>query len=229
MVTTIHGFSGRAILPAYRAARSSFVSISDSDRISELDYLATVHHGIDLTALPFSVAGGEDLVILGRIHPDKGTAQAIDIARRCGRRLVICGIVQDEGYFHERVEPHIDQDRVMYLGSVGPEERARVLGSALALLHPIGFDEPFGLSVVESMACGTPVVAYRRGSMPEIIDDGVTGFVVDDAAQAAEAVGAVPSLDRATCRAVAQRRFGVDRMVQDYVAVYDQILRGGGG
>jgi len=104
-----------------------------------------------------------------------------------------------------------------------------VLGSALALLHPIGFDEPFGLSVVESMACGTPVVAYRRGSMPEIIDDGVTGFVVDDAAQAADAVRSVAALDRATCRAVAERRFGVDRMVQDYLAVYDQILRGGGG
>jgi len=142
---------------------------------------------------------------------------------------VICGIVQDEGYFHEQVEPHVDQDRVRYLGSVGPQERARVLGAALALLHPIGFDEPFGLSVVESMACGTPVVAYRRGSMPEIIDDGVTGFVVDDAAQAADAVRSVAALDRSTCRAVAERRFGVDRMVQDYVAVYDQILRRGGG
>jgi glycosyltransferase involved in cell wall biosynthesis len=229
MVTTIHGFSGRAILPAYRSAKSFFVSISDSDRVPELDYVGTVYHGIDLTALPFSAFGGDDLVILGRIHPDKGTAQAIDIARRAGRRLVICGIVQDERYFHEEVEPHVDQDRVRYLGSVGPEERARVLGSALALLHPIEFDEPFGLSVVESMACGTPVVAYRRGSMPEIIDDGVTGFVVDDAAEAADAVRSVPALDRATYRAVAERRFGVDRMVGDYVAVYDQILRGGGG
>jgi len=229
MVTTIHGFSGRAILPAYQSANSFFVSISDSDRVPDLEYVATVHHGIDLTVLPFSAAGGEDLVILGRIHPDKGTAEAIEIARRCGRRLVICGIVQDERYFHERVQPHIDQDRVQYLGSVGPDQRAVVLGSALALLHPIGFDEPFGLSVVESMACGTPVVAYRRGSMPEIIDDGVTGFLVDDAAQAADAVRSVPALDRARCRAVAERRFGVDRMVQDYVAVYDQILRGGGG
>jgi glycosyltransferase involved in cell wall biosynthesis len=229
MVTTVHGFSGRAILPAYQSANSSFVSISDSDRVPELEYLATVHHGIDLTELPFSAVGGEDLVILGRIHPDKGTAEAIDIARRADRRLLICGIVQDEAYFHEQVEPHIDQDRVRYLGSVGPEERARVLGSALALLHPIGFDEPFGLSVVESMACGTPVVAYRRGSMPEIIDDGVTGFVVDDAEQAVDAVRSAAALDRATCHAVAERRFGVDRMVQDYVAVYDQILRGGGG
>ncbi len=228
MVTTIHGFSGRTILPAYQTARSAFVSISDSDRVPELDYLATVHHGIDLTALPFSPQGGDDLVILGRIHPDKGTAEAIEIARRAERRLLICGIVQDESYFRDRVRPHLDHDQVIYLGSVGPQQRADVLGSALALLHPIAFDEPFGLSVVESMACGTPVVAYRRGSMPEIIDHGVTGFVVDDTAQAADAVRAAVTLDRATCRAVAERRFSVARMVQDYVAVYDQILRSGG-
>ena len=124
MVTTIHGFSNRAILPAYRAARSAYVSISDSDRVPELDYAATVYHGIDLAALPFSPDGGDDLVILGRIHPDKGTAEAIEIARLAGRRLVICGIVQDEEYFHERVQPHIDDDTVVYLGSVGPQQRA---------------------------------------------------------------------------------------------------------
>jgi glycosyltransferase involved in cell wall biosynthesis len=228
MVTTIHGFSGRAILPAYQSARSAYVSISDSDRVPELDYIATVHHGIDLTALPFSPAGGEDLIILGRIHPDKGTAEAIEIARRAGRRLLICGIVQDEKYFTEQVLPLVDHDRVIYLGSIGPQRRAEVLGNSLALLHPIAFDEPFGLSVVESMACGTPVVAYRRGSMPEIIDERVTGFVVDGPAAAAAAVGACAGLDRAGCRVVAERRFGVDRMVQDYVAVYDHILRPGG-
>jgi glycosyltransferase involved in cell wall biosynthesis len=229
MVTTIHGFSDRAILPAYQAAqltgRSTFVSISDSDRVAELDYAATVYHGIDLAALPFSPAGGDDLVILGRIHPDKGTAEAIEIARLAGRRLVICGIIQDRGYFAEKVQPHIDDDAVVYLGSVGPAERASVLGSALALLHPINFEEPFGLSVVESMACGTPVVAYRRGSMPEVIDGGQTGFLVDDPAQAADAVNDVVRLDRRKCRAVAERRFSAERMVLDYVAVYEQVLR----
>ena len=228
MVTTIHGFSNPAILPAYLAARSAYVSISDADRVPELDYVATVYHGIDLAALPFSPDGGEDLVILGRIHPDKGTAEAIQIARLAGRRLVICGIVQDAGYFAEKVRPHIDDDIVVYLGSVGPRQRAEVLGSAHALLHPIAFDEPFGLSVVESMACGTPVVAYRRGSMPEVVDEGVTGFLVDTVARAVAAVSNVGRLDRATCRAVAERRFSAERMVQDYVAVYEQVLFGRG-
>ena len=130
LLTTIHGFSDPAILPAYRASSSAFVSISDADRVPDLDYLATIHHGIDLDVLPFSATGGEDLVILGRIHPDKGTADAIRIAARVGRRLLIAGLVADERYFAEEVEPHVDGDRVVHLGSVGPEQRAEVLGSA---------------------------------------------------------------------------------------------------
>ena len=186
------------------------MSISDADRAPELDYVATVHHGIDLDALPFSATGGDALVAFGRIHPDKGTAEAIEIARRAGRRLIICGIVQDARYFDEHVEPHIDGDRVSYLGSVGPDRRAEVLGAAVALLHPIAFDEPFGLSVVEAMACGTPVIAYPRGSMPEVVDDGVTGFLVDGVEAAAAAVdaggGARPRGDPAGGRAPVRRR-----------------------
>jgi glycosyltransferase involved in cell wall biosynthesis len=225
LVTTIHGFSGRGILPAYlNASSSAYVSISDADRAPELDYVATVHHGIDLQALPFSAAGGDRLVAFGRIHPDKGTATAIEIARRAGRRIVLCGIVQDADYFRQQVEPHIDGDRVTYLGSVGPERRAEVLGSAAALLHPIAFNEPFGLSVVEAMACGTPVVAYARGSMPEIVDAGATGFLVDGVASAAAAVDLAAALDRGAIRRVAERRFGVARMVDDYLAVYRRVL-----
>jgi glycosyltransferase involved in cell wall biosynthesis len=225
LLTTIHGFSGRSILPAYVNARdSAFVSISDSDRAPELEYIATVHHGIDLTALPLSAAGGDALVAFGRIHPDKGTAEAIEIARLAGRRLAICGIVQDARYFHAEVEPHIDGDRVRYLGSVGPALRAELLGAAAALLHPIGFDEPFGLSVVEAMACGTPVIAYARGSMTEIIDDGTTGFLVDSVASAVRMVDAAAALDRVAIRRVAERRFGVDRMVDDYLAIYRRLL-----
>src|SRR5690349_102830 len=119
MVTTIHGFSGAGILPAYTRSRSAFVAISDSDRYAGLDYAATIHHGIDLGLLPYRAAGGDSLVSFGRIHPDKGTADAIEIARRAGRRLVICGIVQDERYFADAVEPHVDGDQVVFLGSMG--------------------------------------------------------------------------------------------------------------
>lgn len=229
LVTTVHGFSGPSILPAYRAglrvARTAhLVAISQSDRSAELDYIATVHHGIDLTELAPTTTAGDALMILGRIHPDKGTADAIEIARRTGRRLLIAGIVHDQRYFDEQVAPHVDGDRVVYLGSIGSEERSRRLGSVAALLHPIHFDEPFGLSVVEAMACGTPVVAYRRGSMAEVIDDGVTGFAVADLEAAVAAVEPAAALDRAAVRATAERRFGVERMVAEYLAVYRRVL-----
>jgi glycosyltransferase involved in cell wall biosynthesis len=225
MITTIHGFSGTGILPAYTRSRSAFVAISDSDRCAGLDYAATIHHGIDLSMFPCRAARGDYLVSFGRIHPDKGTADAIEIARRVGRRLVICGIVQDERYFADAVEPHVDGDQVIYLGSVGPRRRADVLGDAAALLHPIYFDEPFGLSVVEAMACGTPVVAYRRGSMPEVVDEGVTGYLAQDVESAISAVPKAVRLDRSVVHSRAVVRFGVDRMVEDYLRTYEALLK----
>jgi glycosyltransferase involved in cell wall biosynthesis len=224
MVTTIHGFSGEGILPAYARSRSAFVAISDSDRCAGLDYAATIHHGIDLTMFPYRASPGDQLVSFGRIHPDKGTADAIEIARRARRRLVICGIVQDARYFAEAVEPHVDGDQVVFLGSVGPQRRADVLGDAAALLHPVHFDEPFGLSVVEAMACGTPVVAYRRGSMAEVIDEGVTGYLAHDVESSVDAVRAAVRLDRAAVNARAAARFGVDRMVEDYLRIYEALI-----
>lgn len=226
LVTTIHGFSGARILPAYSRADSAFVSISDADRSPLLDYVATVHHGIDLGEFDADTTPGDDLVVFGRIHPDKGTADAIEIARRADRRLVICGIIHDAAYFAERVEPLIDGEHVVYLGPVGPAHRAQVLGSAAALLHPIHFDEPFGLSVVEAMASGTPVIAYRRGSMPEVIDEGVTGFVVGGPDEAVAALARAVRLDRAAIRTRARMRFDVDRMVETYLGVYRRILSG---
>ena len=225
LVTTIHGFSDRKILPAYQASSSSFVSISDADRAAELNYVATVHHGIDLSCFAFSATGGEDLVVLGRIHPDKGIADAIEIANQAGRRLKIAGPIQDLAYYEERVAPFVDDDKVCYLGSVGPEQRSDLLASAAALLHPIGFAEPFGLSVVEAMAAGTPVIAYDKGSMPEVIDEGVTGFLVSDITSAVAAVESAIALPRADIRRTAERRFSADHMVDRYLAVYASLLR----
>lgn len=225
MVTTIHGFSSRRILPAYQHSGSTFVSISDADRVPELDYVATVHHGVDAGQLPLSTTPGDSLVCFGRIHPDKGTAAAIEIARGAGRPLVLCGPVQDEHYFEREIQPHVDGARVSYLGSVGPVERARVLGEAACLLHPISFAEPFGLSVVEGMMCGTPAVAAARGSMPEIIEDGVTGVLADGVQSAVAAVERATRIDRVACRDAALRRFSVERMVDDYLRVYDKVLQ----
>lgn len=225
LLTTIHGFSGRDILPAYRRARSAYVSISDSDRSPDLDYLATVYHGVDVAGLPFHPDGGDDLIAFGRIHPDKGTRTAIEIARRAGRRLILCGIVQDRRYFTELIEPEIDGDTVVYLGSVGPAERGKILGSGAALLHPVAFAEPFGLSVVESMVCGTPVVAYRKGSMPEVIDEGVTGRLVGSLDEAVAAVAGIREIDRRGCRERARQRFSADRMVDDYLRIYRKLSR----
>jgi glycosyltransferase involved in cell wall biosynthesis len=163
-------------------------------------------------------------VFFGRIHPEKGTAAAIEIAARAGRRLVICGIVQDRAYYRECVEPHVDGDRVTYLGSVDARRRAEVLGSSLALLHPIAFAEPFGLSVVEAMMCGTPTIAFELGSMPEIIDHGVTGLLAAGVDDAVSLVDRAAALDRPTCRREAQRRFSAARMVEDYVTVYDDVI-----
>ena len=163
-------------------------------------------------------------MFFGRIHPDKGVHEAIQVAQRVGIKLVIAGIIQDRDYFVARVEPHIDGTTVEYLGSVGPDQRADVLGHALALLHLISFDEPFGLSMVESMACGTPVIAFARGSIPEIVRHGETGYIVEDIADAVKAVAAVRLIDRFACRQDVERRFSHTRMAHDYIDVYQKIL-----
>ena len=228
VITTIHGFSSLDILPVYARYNSTttYVAISDADRNAKLNYAATIHHGIDVEALgPISEAG-DHLLFFGRIHPDKGTADAIEVARRCGRRLIIAGLVQDERYFHEEVEPHVDGDLVKYVGLIDAENRAEVLSRAYALLHLIRFDEPFGFSVVEAMACGTPVIAYNRGSMPELIDHEVTGFLVQNTDEALEAVELVGRLDRKAIRRDTSLRFSRETMVAKYVDVYNQVVDG---
>ena len=226
VVTTIHGFSSPRILPVYERydTTTSYVAISDADRHPRLHYAATIHHGIDADAFGLHPQPGEDLLFFGRIHPDKGTAVAIEVARRSGRRLVIAGIVQDERYFHEEVEPHLDGDRVRFVGPVPAANRAAVLGSAHALLHLIDFEEPFGFSVVEALACGTPVVAFNRGSMAELIDSGRDGYLVTDVEGAVGAAEAVGHLDRAAIRRAAVARFDSATMVAAYADLYQTLL-----
>lgn len=225
VITTIHGFASDATLPAYQAYadRVAYVSISDADRHPALTYAATIHHGIDVESFDVGPGGGP-LVFFGRIHPDKGTAEAIEVAAAASRPLVMAGIIQDRDYFETSVEPHIDGNRVTFLGSVGPTERQEVLGGAAALLHLIDFDEPFGFSVVEAMACGTPVIAHRRGSMAEIVQPGVNGFLVSTRGEAINAVAAAVRLDRAAVRHSIEGRFDAGRMVDDYVSLYLQVL-----
>jgi glycosyltransferase involved in cell wall biosynthesis len=225
VVTTIHGFASDATVPAYLAYadRVSYVAISEADRHPDLTYAATILHGIDLDS--FEVGpGGDPLVFFGRIHPDKGTELAIEVAAEAGRVLVIAGIIQDRRYFETSVAPHIDGERVVYLGPVGPGQRQRVLGGASALLHLIDFEEPFGFSVVEAMACGTPVIAHPRGSMPEIVQPGVNGFLVSSKDEAVDAVGAACRLDRNAVRHSIEGRFDAGRMVDDYLSLYHRLL-----
>jgi glycosyltransferase involved in cell wall biosynthesis len=228
MVTTIHGFSSERILPMYKPFedRVHYVAISDADRHPALRYAATIHHGIRLDEFAFDAEGSDELLFFGRMHPDKGAAEAIAVAQATGRRLNLYGIVQDQGYFEREVQPHLN-DRIVYHGPVGGEERIRALGSARALLHLINFDEPFGLSVIEAMACGTPVIAVRRGSMPELIDDGETGLLVASADEAAAAVERVGAIDRAACRRAIETRFSVEAMADRYIALYREILARG--
>ncbi|MDQ3543711.1 MAG: glycosyltransferase family 4 protein [Actinomycetota bacterium] len=228
VVTTIHGFSSPQIVPVYERydATTTYVAISDADRHPRLHYAATIHHGIDVDAFALHPDPDDHLLFFGRIHPDKGTAQAIEVARRAGRRLVIAGIVQDERYFRDEIGPHLDGDRVSYVGPVDAEDRSEVLGSAHALLHLIDFDEPFGFSVVEAMACGTPVIAYGRGSMGELIEHDRTGFVVHTVDEATRAVDLAGGLDRAAIRAAIAIRFDRKLMVERYAAVYDDVLNG---
>jgi glycosyltransferase involved in cell wall biosynthesis len=226
VVTTIHGFSSTAIVPVYQRYddTTTYVAISDADRHPALHYAATIHHGIDVDAFAPHPDPGPDLLFFGRIHPDKGTAEAIEVAHRSGHRLVIAGIIQDQGYFDERVAPHLDGESVRYVGPVGAVDRSDVLGHAHALLHLIDFDEPFGYSVAEALACGTPVVAFDRGSMRELIDDGITGYLVSGIGQATAAVEQVSALDRGAIRASAIERFDRATMIDRYVRVYRRVL-----
>ena len=190
VVTTIHGISSRKILPVYKKYNNNtfYVSISDAYRCQELDYIATVRHGIDMEGFHFNDKPQDYLLFLSRMHKDKGAKEAIEVAKKTGRKLRIAGFIADQAYFEKEVQPHIDNEQIIYEGHVDPERKKELLSNAYALLHMINYDEAFGLGVVEAMASGTPVIAMNRGSMPELIKDGETGFLVNSVDEAAEAV-----------------------------------------
>jgi glycosyltransferase involved in cell wall biosynthesis len=232
IVTTIHGFSSERIIPVYEAYndRGAYVAISDADRHERLTYAATIHHGIELDEFTPRFDPGDYLLFFGRIHPDKGAVEAIEVAVETGLPLIIAGIIHDRDYFERQIEPRLDGEQIRFVGAVTRENRADLLGGARALLHMINFDEPFGFSVAEAMACGTPVVARSRGSMPELIDDGVSGFLVASVGEAVDAVGRCGDIDRTDVRRLAEKRFDVGRMVDEYVALYhDVVARHSGG
>ncbi|ODP37118.1 glycosyltransferase family 4 protein [Sphingomonas turrisvirgatae] len=226
MVTTIHGFGSDRILPMYvpYQDRVHYVAISDADRHPALRYAATIHHGIPMDDFVFDARGTDDLLFFGRIHPDKGPVEAIAAARASGRRLDLYGVIQDAGFHEREVLPGVDGERIRYHGPVGGDARIQALGKARAMLHLINFDEPFGLSVIEAMACGTPVIAINRGSMPELIEDGVNGFLVNSVDEAVAAIERVGELDRAAVRQSVVERFSVQRMADRYIELYRRIL-----
>lgn len=226
VVTTIHGFSSERIVPVYERYndRGYYVAISEADRHPRLDYAATIHHGIEMQRFPLCTTPKDYLLYFGRIHPHKGTAEAIDVAARTDMPLVIAGIVQDQEYFDRAVAPRLDGRRVTYIGPVGPQDRGALLGGARALLHLISFEEPFGFSVIEAMACGTPVIANRRGSMPELVREGENGYLVDSVEDAVRAVERSGHLDRVAVRASVVQHFDASRMVDEYLSLYGRIV-----
>ena len=231
VITTIHGFSSQLIVPVYKKynRNSYYVSISNSDRHPGLNYLDTVYNGLDEQQFSFGMGTGDYLLYFGRIHPDKGTYEAIQIAAQSRKKLIICGLIQDRPYFNEKVLPFIDSSSVVYFGNAGPRQRNELLGNASALLHPINFEEPFGLSVAEAMMCGTPVIAFNRGAMKELIIDCKTGFLVDDIKQAVDAVGLIKTIDRNICRQHALQKFSSGEMALHYIKLYHKIIDNAGG
>ncbi len=224
VLTTIHGFSSPKIMPVYEKYRHGyFVSISDSDRAPGLNYLATVYNGIDLSLYPFQASGGDDLIFLGRIHPDKGVHLAIEVARQSGSRLTIAGIIQDQAYFHQQVEPHLD-DRIRYIGSVDAAGKNALFARARALLHLNTVPERFGLVLAEANAAGVPVIAMDLGSCREVIDHGRTGFVVGNVAAAVDALKRLPEISRQACRSRVEQHFSIATMVRGYEQVYSTIF-----
>ena len=227
VITTIHGFSSEEIIPVFKKynEHSYYVSISNSDRHPELQYLETVYNGIDEQLFDSGSGRGDYLLYFGRIHPHKGAYEAIQIAIQSNKKLLLCGLIQDASYFKEKLVPFLNDSTIVYKGNVNPCERNKLLGNALALLHPISFEEPFGLSVAEAMLCGTPVIAFNRGSMKELIIDGKTGFLVTTIAEGVASVGNINRISRKACRDHAMSNFSSQVMAERYIQLYNSVTK----
>jgi len=231
-VTTLHG---RLDQPDYGLLFSEFsdaplVSISNHQRqpMRDANWLGTVYHGLPTSVCHFTAEPrGDYCAFLGRISPEKRPDRAIEIARRAGVRLKIAAKVDpvDESYFRTQIEPLLAQPHVEFIGEIDEHQKAEFLGNARALLFPIDWPEPFGLVMIEAMSCGTPCIAWRAGSVPEVVDHGVSGFVVDSIDAAVDALHRVPMLDRSAVRARFEQRFSAERMTRDYLEVYARLVR----
>ncbi len=229
-VTTLHGrLDLPDLVPLYREYREMpLISISDAQRepLPWVNWRATVHHGLPEDLHRLRPEPGRYLAFLGRISPEKRVDRAIEIALRVGMPLKIAAKVDtsDRAYFDEVVRPRLREPGIEFVGEIGEDEKDEFLGNAYALLFPIDWPEPFGLVMIEAMACGTPVIAYREGSVPEVMEVGRTGFVVEDLDDAVGATMRAGSLSRASCRAVFEERFTARRMTADYVRQYERIV-----
>jgi len=235
-MTTLHGrLDLPDLVPVYQMFPSMpVVSISDAQRapLPWVNWQGTVYHGLPRDLYTFRETPGAYLAFLGRIAPEKGVEQAIAIAQHVGMPLRIAAKVDraDREYFREVVQPLLqDNSLVEYIGEVGEVKKDAFLGEAYALLFPIDWPEPFGLVMIEAMACGTPVIAYPRGAVPEVLEDGVTGWIIEGIEEAVQAVERVPALSRARCRQVFEERFSASRMAHDYLRIYKSLVEGRSG
>jgi len=228
-VTTLHGrLDIPDLVPLYREFRDiPLVSISDAQRtpLPWVNWQGKVHHGLP-PGLLRQGRGGDYLAFLGRVSPEKGLPLAIDIARRSGKMLKIAAKIdpKDRDFFEGTIRPLIDGDHIRFVGEIDEREKQAFLGNALALLLPLQWDEPFGLVMIEAMACGTPVIVFPRGSAPEVVRDGVSGLLVRDVAEGVQAVGQVAQMSRRECRRDFDERFLAQRMAADYVAIYHKVI-----
>jgi glycosyltransferase involved in cell wall biosynthesis len=234
-LTTVHGrVDLPELVPLYdRFPDMSLASISDAQRmpLPRARWVATVHHGLPAQLLPFNAQGGGYAAFLGRMSPEKRPDRAIRIAQRAGMPLRIAAKVEksDVPYFEAEVRPLLSGPGVDFIGEIGERDKAAFLGEAAALLFPIDWPEPFGLAMIEAMSCGTPVIAYRCGSVPEIVDDGVSGWIVSTEDEAVERLATIGTLSRLACRRAFERRFTAARMARDYEAAYREVLAGSRG